>query len=83
MGMSIGNRYFVATGRHFAGNLTGGHLKDDVVEYDAGKNVWYLRGVLPGGGRENAISFVINGKGYIGFGENDEGVLNDLWSFEP
>ena len=58
-------------------------VKDDVVEYDAGKNVWYLRGVLPGGGRENAISFVINGKGYIGFGENDEGVLNDLWSFEP
>jgi N-acetylneuraminic acid mutarotase len=83
VGMSIGNRYFVATGRHFAGNLTGGHLKDDVVEYDAGKNVWYVRGVLPGGGRENAISFVINGKGYIGFGENDEGLLNDLWSFEP
>lgn len=80
---SVNHRFFVATGRHFAGNLTGGELKDDVLEYDAVKDLWYNRGTLPGAGRENAVSFVLNGKAYIGFGENDQTVLNDIWSFEP
>lgn len=75
------DRYFVATGRHFGGNITDGILYDDVLEYDKTKDCWYRRGVLPGGGRENAISFSINGICYIGFGENDKEIKNDLWSF--
>lgn len=75
------DRFFVATGRHFGGDITDGFLYDDVLEYDVSKDCWYRRGLLPGGGRENAISFTINGNGYIGFGENDNGILNDLWSF--
>jgi len=58
-------------------------LKADLFEYDAMRNVWYERGTLPGGGRENAVAFVVGGKAYIGFGENDQGMLNDLWSFTP
>ena len=81
--LSVNNRIFVATGRHFGGNLTGGHLKSDVLEYDIAHNVWYERGNMPASGRESAISFTIGGKGYIGFGENDSKVLNDFWSFEP
>jgi|GEM_PF-837079 Uncharacterized protein conserved in bacteria len=81
--LSVKDRFFVATGRFFQGNLTGGHVKSDVSEYDADRNVWYQRGNIPNGERENAISFVINGRAYIGFGENDQAVLNDLWSFEP
>ena len=80
---SIDNRFFVSTGRQFGGNLTGGNVKSDILEYDVLRNVWYERGNIPNGKRENAISFVINGKGYIGFGENDTNVLNDFWSFEP
>ncbi len=80
---SINNRYFVSTGRQFGGNLTGGHVKSDVMEYDAVRNVWYNRGSIPDSGRENAIAFVINGKGYVGLGENDSRVLNDIWCFEP
>lgn len=77
------NRFFVATGRHFGGDITNGFLYDDVLEYDSIKDCWYRRGVLPGGGRENAIAFSINGTCYIGFGENDNGVINnDLWSFK-
>ncbi len=35
-------------------------------------------------GRKNAISFSINGKGYIGTGENSEGeYFEDLWMFDP
>ena len=81
--LCINNRYFASTGRYFHGMLTGGNIKSDVLEYNPGLNVWYERGNIPGGNRENAVSFTINGKGYIGFGENDSTVLNDFWSFEP
>jgi N-acetylneuraminic acid mutarotase len=81
--LSVDKRIFVATGRHFGGNLTGGHLKSDILEYDIDRNVWFERGNIPAGERESAISFTIGGKGYIGFGENDSKVLNDFWSFEP
>ncbi|NDP21489.1 MAG: hypothetical protein GZ091_10465 [Paludibacter sp.] len=80
---TINNRYFVSTGRQFGGNMTGGHVKSDIKEYDATRDVWYERGSIPTDARENAIGFSINGKGYIGFGENDTQVLNDFWSFEP
>ncbi len=80
--MCASDRFFVATGRHFGGDITDGFLYDDVLEYDSNKDCWYRRGMLPGGGRENALSFSINGTCYIGFGENDKGVLNDLWSFK-
>ena len=81
--ISINNRYFVTTGRHFAGNLTGGGVKSDILEYDPTRNVWYKRGDIPNSGRENALIFTINGKGYVGLGENDSTILNDFWSFEP
>ena len=81
--LNINNRIFVSSGRHFAGNLTGGGVKADILEYDINKDLWYVRGNIPGGGRENAIAFTIDGKCYIGFGENDTEVLNDFWSFEP
>ncbi len=82
LAFSVENRFFVATGRYFGGTLTGGHLKNDIMEYDTEKDVWYFRGSLKEV-RENAISFVIDGKAYIGFGENDSTVLNDLWCFKP
>ena len=81
--LSINNRFFVSTGCQFGGDLTGGNLKSDILEYDAIRNVWYNRGSIPNGNRQNAICFVINGKGFIGFGENGSNVLNDFWSFEP
>lgn len=77
----VSDRFFVSTGRHFGGDVTDGFLFDDILEYDVSKDCWYRRGVLPGGGRENAIIFSINGTCYIGLGENDNGILNDLWSF--
>lgn len=80
---SVDNRFFVSTGRHWGGDKTGGHVKSDVMEYDAIRDVWYARGNIPASGRENAIVFIIEGKVYIGFGDNDNSVLNDLWCFEP
>jgi N-acetylneuraminic acid mutarotase len=81
--LNINHRSFVASGRYWGGTQTNGHLKSDVLEYDVNRNVWYRRGNIPTGGRENAVSFVINGKGYIGQGENDSRIFNDFWCFEP
>jgi N-acetylneuraminic acid mutarotase len=81
--LCVNDRFFVSTGRYFHGMITGGNIKSDILEYNPGLNVWYERGNIPNGNRENAVSFTINGKGYIGFGENDSVVLNDFWSFEP
>lgn len=80
LGFSVADRYFVGTGRYFAGMLTVGHLKDDLVEYDPHTNLWIQRGRIPGGGRENALSFVINDRVFIAFGENLDGTLNDMYS---
>lgn len=81
--LNVNERIFVATGHYIAGYLTGGHEKSDIWEYDSNNNKWYLRGNIPTAGRENAISFCINGIGYIGFGENKNSIHNDLWSFKP
>ncbi len=81
--LTIKNRFFVSSGMHFAGDLTGGRTFSDILEYDAERDVWYKRGNIPNGNRTNAIAFVIDGTGYIGFGDNDSTVNNDLWSFKP
>ncbi len=81
--LTINNRFFVATGRNFGGEYTGGGVKSDILEYNPDQNKWYKRGNIPTGGRENAVSFVINNIAYIGLGENDTILMDDFWSFEP
>ena len=76
------NCFFVATGRYWRGSLTGGHLKSDILEYNVKRDCWYERGEIPYG-RENAIAFTIGNKAYIGLGENDNELFNDLWAFDP
>jgi N-acetylneuraminic acid mutarotase len=83
LAFSVENRFFVGTGRYFAGRYNGGHLKNDVMEYDAANDQWYSRGSIPGEARENAIAFVIDNRVYLGFGENDTETLTDIYSFKP
>lgn len=83
LALAVSDRIFVTTGRYFAGMHTGGHLKSDVVEYDAAKNQWYKRGEISSGARENALGFVLKGRVYIGFGENESRTLDDFGYFIP
>lgn len=82
LAFSLEGRFFVATGRYFRGLTDGGHVKDDLLEYDAAHDKWIRRGTIPGGGRQNALVFVVNNKAYIGYGENDTTLLDNLWSLE-
>ncbi len=83
LAFSVSNRFFVSSGRNFNGKFSGGKVLSNIYEYDPDKNRWHNRGDVPGGGRENAASFVIGNKAYIGFGENDSTTLKDMYSFEP
>lgn len=83
LAFSVKNRFFVSTGRRWGGTQTTGFFYNDVMEYDALKDVWYKRGTIPTSGRENALAFVIGDYAFIGFGETDNARFNDLWKFEP
>ncbi len=78
LAFTLKNRYFVATGRYFAGLYTGGHLKQEIMEYDPASDQWFERGTLPLG-IENAVSFVLNDRVYIGYGEYTPDINSKLW----
>lgn len=82
-GLSINNKGYIMLGRYWHGSLNGGRLLSDIVEYDPAENSWTKRGDFPGGARQNAVVFSINGKGYIMTGEDDSECKSDVWSFQP
>lgn len=80
---AIGNKVYVGTGG----------LPDfnDLWEWDQSTNVWAQKaslgavdsngiGVL---GRVGAVGFSINGKGYIGTGNNGASFFKDFWEYDP
>lgn len=79
----VDNRFFVAGGHFISGTLTGNEYFDDVLEYDRAANKWYRIGRIPNGGRENALSFVLNHKVYLALGESQKELYNDMWCFAP
>jgi N-acetylneuraminic acid mutarotase len=84
LAFAVGDRYFVATGRYWKGSVTPNqYLRADVKEYDPNQNRWIDRGEIPNGERENGIAFTINGTVYLGLGEDDNGLVNNFWSFKP
>jgi N-acetylneuraminic acid mutarotase len=78
LAFTVKNRFFVSTGRYFAGIYTGGHVKNDIMEYDPESDAWHVRGTLPEG-VENAVSFVINDVVYVGYGEDITTINDKLW----
>jgi N-acetylneuraminic acid mutarotase len=84
LAFAVGDRYFVATGRYWRGNSEANqYLRADVKEYDPNRNRWIDRGEIPNGKRENGIAFTIDGTVYLGLGEDDNGFVNNFWSFKP
>lgn len=73
---------FVIGDRVFAG---GGLQSKDFYKLDPLSGHWTQLHDLPGVTVERwfAASFVINGKGYVGLGSDEDTFLNDLWEYEP
>ncbi len=79
-GFSVGTKGYYATGRSSMGAV----LKT-VWEYDPATDAWTQKADFGGSARNNAVSFTIGSKGYIGTGWDVAigGYYNDFWEFDP
>lgn len=71
-GFSIGKKIYIVGGYQVASH---------VFEYDTETDTWLLKNDFPGGNRNFAAGFSINGKGYIGTG--DAFSQKDFWEYDP
>lgn len=55
----------------------------DFFKYNPATDSWERLSDFPGAERTYSIGDVYQGKGYLGFGSNDTGLLNDLWRYDP
>jgi N-acetylneuraminic acid mutarotase len=75
---TTGNKIYV-----MGGVTNASVVLNDFWEYDIAANSWQQKPNFPGPERYGAAAFVINGKGYIATGGNDNGYLDDLWEYNP
>lgn len=94
-GFSINGKGYLCGG--FSPNYNGlVRTLNTLYEFDPssnnGKGAWRQLASLPGPGRKNPVSFVLNGKAYVGCGKdgtgsdeniNDGQVYNDFYCFDP
>lgn len=74
----IDNKVYVVGGYGASGNAL-----SDMWEYDINTGIWTQQPDFPGEPRFSAVSFVLDGKGYIATGASDFGFMDDLWEFNP
>lgn len=55
----------------------------DFHRYNASTDQWESLPDFPGSFRGYGVGTQLDGKGYIGFGQNGGGLLNDLWVYDP
>ena len=82
VGFSIGEKGYLATG---STSLNNEERKSDLWEYDPASDKWTQKADLPGGERQDAVSFSFNGKGYVGMGTSAFGWIKrqDFWQYDP
>lgn len=71
---SIGNKIYAG----------GGMNSKSFYEYDPSSNAWAAKADIPGvaDSRAFAISFSVNGKGYVALGIDGTTLKNDLWQYD-
>ncbi len=78
---SIGHKGYIGLG---SVNVAQTGATDDLWEYDPITNAWSQKAPFLGGQRKLAVAFVVNGKAYVGTGQNANSVdVNDLWQYTP
>jgi len=85
---TIGDKIYVGLGYNDNKGQTTvpGYLLSDFWEYNTITDEWTERAPFAFGNspRMNAVAFVVNGRGYVGFGQGNSGpLLNDLWEYNP
>lgn len=80
VGFTIDNIGYVGTGRTSA---IGSVLVQDFFKYDPVTNLWAPIASFTGTARRGAVSFVLEGKAYIGTGESNSGRLGSFYKYDP
>lgn len=60
-----------------------GGLLTDLIEYNPKTDTWTLRAEYGGSGRKSAVSFVIDGKAYVGTGKGYSGKKDSWYVYAP
>src|SRR5579883_384269 len=64
----------------------GGGIDSTFEQFNPATNSWIAKATMGGGRKWGAISFVVNGKGYVGSGDTSGGsgvCKSDFWQFDP
>jgi N-acetylneuraminic acid mutarotase len=70
-------------GYSVTGTLTNSSYSKSFLEYDPALDSWTVLPAFPGAARSFAIGAAYEGKGYLGFGVDNNTDFNDLWVFDP
>ena len=83
-GFAIGSKGYLGGGAFFGG-IDGVSWFKDFWEYNPSNNTWTRKADVtnPEGGRENAATFVSNGKGYMCNGNIGGFFYKDIWEYNP
>lgn len=77
---TIGNKAYIGLGYNREEDTE--ELKD-FWEYDAATDTWTQLNDFGGSARYNAVGFAINGKGYVGTGNDGANYNGDFWEYDP
>ena len=75
---TIGDYAYVTTGYG-----TNSNRFQDTWRYHAVNGTWDKMADFPGEARNNAVSFVVDGKGYVGLGANSTTMFSDFYVYDP
>ena len=70
-------------GYSVTGSLTNAGYSKSFLEYDPVADTWSNLPAFPGAARSFAIGAAYEGKGYLGFGVDNNTDFSDLWVFDP
>lgn len=65
------------------GITTSGTIGNDIFEYDPATGKWDEKTEFEGSSRYLAVSFTVNGRGFLGLGQNSSRRWDDFWEFFP
>jgi hypothetical protein len=81
----VGGVGFALHNTGYVGFGDNGNIKcNDLWYYEKNTDSWQIAASLPGAGRDQPYSFLINDKFYVGGGQDDNAhYFNDLWEYSP
>ncbi len=83
-GMSINGKGYIGLGTYEATNGMDFIDAADWWQYDPASDTWTRKSEFPGGKREGAAGFAVNGKGYVVTGYSQtKGYYADCWQYDP